>query len=286
MTGEIDLTGKVALVTGGGGGIGRACALRLAERGADVVIADIEESRCQETAQQIVGRGRRALPITCDLIDTENVRAMIKEADSTFGQLDILINNVGGVRYVPFLEQSERSWRRHIDINLVSALATTSEAVNIMLRQGQGGSIINIASVEASRAGPNVAVYAACKAAIVSFTQSMALELSEHQIRVNCVSPDHTLTPGSRGNRSGPVDREKWTVRTQEQEDKLNRMVPLQREGVDTEVADVVAFLSSDLASYVTGINLPVDGGTTAAGGWHRGSKGQWTQLEGWRSDR
>jgi NAD(P)-dependent dehydrogenase (short-subunit alcohol dehydrogenase family) len=286
MTGEIDLTGKVALVTGGGGGIGRACALRLAERGADVVIADIEESRCQETAQQIVGRGRRALPITCDLIDTENVRAMIKEADSTFGQLDILINNVGGVRYVPFLEQSERSWRRHIDINLVSALATTSEAVNIMLRQGQGGSIINIASVEASRAGPNVAVYAACKAAIVSFTQSMALELSEHQIRVNCVSPDHTLTPGSRGNRSGPVDHEKWTVRTQEQEDKLNRMVPLQREGVDTEVADVVAFLSSDLASYVTGINLPVDGGTTAAGGWHRGSKGQWTQLEGWRSDR
>ncbi|MGK0224612.1 MAG: NAD(P)-dependent dehydrogenase (short-subunit alcohol dehydrogenase family) [Limisphaerales bacterium] len=286
MTGEIDLTGKVALVTGGGGGIGRACALRLAERGADVVIADIEESRCQETAQQIVGRGRRALPITCDLIDTENVRAMIKEADSTFGQLDILINNVGGVRYVPFLEQSERSWRRHIDINLVSALATTSEAVNIMLRQGQGGSIINIASVEASRAGPNVAVYAACKAAIVSFTQSMALELSEHQIRVNCVSPDHTLTPGSRGNRSGPVDREKWTVRTQEQEDKLNRIVPLQREGVDTEVADVVAFLSSDLASYVTGINLPVDGGTTAAGGWHRGSKGQWTQLEGWRSDR
>jgi NAD(P)-dependent dehydrogenase (short-subunit alcohol dehydrogenase family) len=286
MTGEMDLTGKVALVTGGGGGIGRACALRLAERGADVVIADIEASRCQETAQQIVDRGRRALPVTTDLIDTENVRAMIREADNTFGQLDILVNNVGGVRYVPFLEQSERSWRRHIDINLVSALATTSEAANIMVREGQGGAIINIASIEASRAGPNVAIYAACKAAMVSFTQSMALELSEYKIRVNCVSPDHTLTPGSRGNRSGPVDREKWTVRTQEQEDKLSRMVPLQREGVDTEVADVVTFLSSDLASYVTGTNLPVDGGTTAAGGWHRGSKGQWTQLEGWRRDR
>lgn len=286
MSGELDLTGKVALVTGGGGGIGRACALRLADRGADVVIADIEPSRCQETAEQIVDRGCRALPITTDLIDTENIRAMIQETDNTFGQLDILVNNVGGVRYVPFLKQSERSWRRHIDINLVSALATTSAAANIMVREGQGGSIINIASIEASRAGPNVAIYAACKAAMVSFTQSMALELSEYQIRVNCVSPDHTLTPGSRGNRTGPVDPEKWTVRTEQQQHKLNRMVPLQREGTDIEIADVVAFLSSDMAAYVTGVNLPVDGGTTAAGGWHRGSKGQWTQLEGWRPDR
>jgi NAD(P)-dependent dehydrogenase (short-subunit alcohol dehydrogenase family) len=276
----------VAIVTGGGAGIGRACVLALAEQGADVVIADIEPSRCEETAERVVERGRQALPITTDVMEIEQIRAMVVETDKAFGRIDILVNNAGGVRYTPFLEQSERSWRRHIDINLVSVLAATSAAGQIMVRGGEGGSIINIASIEASRAAPMVAVYAACKAAMVSFTKSMALELSEHQIRVNCVSPDHTLTPGSRGNRTGPVDPDKWTVRTDEQQDKLNRLIPLQREGTDKECADVVAFLASDQAAYVTGINLPVDGGTDAAAGWHRGSKGQWTQLEGWRPDR
>jgi NAD(P)-dependent dehydrogenase (short-subunit alcohol dehydrogenase family) len=260
--------------------------LALAEQGADVVIADIEPSRCEETAERVVERGRQALPITTDVMEIEQIRAMVVETDKAFGRIDILVNNAGGVRYTPFLEQSERSWRRHIDINLVSVLAATSAAGQIMVRGGEGGSIINIASIEASRAAPMVAVYAACKAAMVSFTKSMALELSEHQIRVNCVSPDHTLTPGSRGNRTGPVDPDKWTVRTDEQQDKLNRLIPLQREGTDKECADVVAFLASDQAAYVTGINLPVDGGTDAAAGWHRGSKGQWTQLEGWRPDR
>jgi len=286
MTDATGLAGKVAIVTGGGAGIGRACALRLADHGADVVIADIEASRCKETVERISERGRRGLPVTTDVLDTDQINAMVAEADKVFGRVDILINNVGGVRYTPFLEQSERSWRRHIDINLVSFLAATSAAAKIMVRGGQGGSIINIASIEASRAAPNVAVYAACKAAMVSFTKSMALELSEHNIRVNCVSPDHTITPGSRGNRTGPVDPEKWSVRTDEEQDKLNRLIPLQREGTDTECAEVVAFLASDKAAYVTGINLPVDGGTDAAAGWHRGSKGQWTQLEGWRPDR
>jgi NAD(P)-dependent dehydrogenase (short-subunit alcohol dehydrogenase family) len=286
MTDSTGLVGKVAIVTGGGAGLGRACALRLADYGADIVIADIEPSRCEETAERIAERGRRGLPVTTNVLDTEQINAMVAEADKAFGRVDILVNNVGGVRYTPFLEQSERSWRRHIDINLVSVLAATSAAAKVMLRGGQGGSIINVASIEASRAAPNVAVYAACKAGMVSFTQSMALELSEHQIRVNCVSPDHSLTPGSRGNRTGPVDPEKWSVRTAEQQDKLERMIPLQREGTDTEFANVVAFLASDQAAYVTGINLPVDGGTDAAAGWHRGSKGQWTQLEGWRKDR
>ena len=286
MTDAAGLKGKVAVVTGGGAGLGRACVLALAEQGADVVIADIEPSRCEEAAERVVEFGRRALPVTTDVMETEQIHAMVAEADKAFGKVDILVNNVGGVRYTPFLEQSERSWRRHIDINLVSMLAATSAAAKIMVRGGEGGSIINIASIEAARAAPNVAVYAACKAGMVSFTKSMALELSEHQIRVNCVSPDHTLTPGSRGNRTGPVDPDKWTQRTEEQQDKLNRLIPLQREGTAKEFAAVVAFLASDQAVYVTGVNLPVDGGTDAAAGWHRGSKGQWTQLEGWRPDR
>ena len=278
--------GKVAVVTGGGAGLGRACALALAEQGADVVIADIEPSRCEEVAARVAELGRQALPVTTDMLETEQINAMVAVADKTFGRVDILVNNVGGVRYTPFLEQSERSWRRHIDINFVSMLAATSAAAKLMVRGGEGGSIVNIASIEAARAAPSVAVYAACKAGMVSFTKSMALELSEHHIRVNCVSPDHTVTPGSRGNRTGPVDPGKWTQRTAEQQDKLNRLIPLQREGTDKEFAAVVAFLASDQAAYVTGVNLPVDGGTDAAAGWHRGSKGQWTQLEGWRPDR
>ena len=253
------MTGKVAVVTGGGAGLGRACALALAEQGADVVIADIEPSRCEEVAARVNELGRQALPVTTDMLETDQINAMIAAADETFGRVDILVNNVGGVRYTPFLEQSERSWRRHIDINFVSMLATTSAAAKLMVRGGEGGSIIiNIASIEAARAAPNVAVYAACKAGMVSFTKSMALELSEHGIRVNCVSPDHTLTPGSRGNRTGPVDKDKWTARTDEQQDKLNRLIPLQREGTDQEFAAVVAFLASDQAAYVTGVNLPV----------------------------
>ena len=286
MTDSADLAGKVAIVTGGGAGLGRACALRLAEYGADIVIADIESSRCEETAQRVAERGRKGLPVTTNVLEAEQIKAMVAQADKLFGRVDILVNNVGGVRYTPFLEQSERSWRRHIDINLVSVLVATSAAAKVMVREGRGGSIINVASIEASRAAPNVAVYAACKAGMVSFTQSMALELSEHEIRVNCVSPDHTATPGSRSNRTGPVDSAKWSERTAEQQDKLERMIPLRREGTDTEFANVVAFLASDQASYVTGINLPVDGGTDAAAGWHRGSRGQWTQLEGWRKDR
>lgn len=280
------LEGQVAIVTGGGGGIGRACALRLAEWGADVVIADIVPERCEETAERVRERGRQALPFVTDVMDTGHIREAVQACDDRFGRVDILVNNAGGVAYKPFLESSERSWRRHIDINLVSMFCATAEAAPIMIRGGRGGSIVNVASIEALRAGPNVAVYAACKAGMISFTKSMALELSGHGIRVNCIAPDHTVTPGGRGNRTGPVDPATWRIPTADEDDRMRRVIPLLREGDDGECADAVAYLSSPLASYVTGVLLPVDGGTAAASGWVRGSKGQWTQLEGQRPDR
>jgi NAD(P)-dependent dehydrogenase (short-subunit alcohol dehydrogenase family) len=283
---DMMLTDKVAIITGGGGGIGRACALRLAEFGADIVIADIVPERCEETALRVRERGRGALPFPTDVMDTDQIRAMVAKADETFGRVDILVNNAGGVAYKPFLEQSERSWRKHIDINLVSMLAATSAAAPIMIRGGRGGSIVNVASIEGSRAAPNVAVYAACKAGMINFTKSLALELAQHQIRTNCIAPDHTVTPGGRGNRAGPVDPSTWRVPTPEEQDRMNRVIPLNREGVDVECADAVVFLSSDMASYITGVILPVDGGTFAASGWVRSSTGRWTQLEGQRPDR
>ena len=282
MTDRLRLDGQAAFITGGGGGIGRAVALSLAGAGADVAIFDIDAGRAEETAARAREMGRRALALPGDAMDSEALRVAIAATDAEYGRLDILINNAGGVSARPFLEQSERSWRRHIDINFVSILAATHAAAPIMIREGRGGAIVNVASIEATRAAPNFAVYAACKAGMASFTRSTALELSQHGIRVNCIAPDHTVTPGNMGNRTGPIDPSTWRQRSDEElTDTMNRLIPLLREGIDDECGDACLFLASDMARYITGVLLPVDGGTWASSGWVRGRNGKWTLNEG-----
>ena len=274
------LTDQVAVVTGGGGGIGRAIALAYASVGAEIAIGDIVPERCEETAARVREKGRRALAAPTDVMHTDQIRALIERASNEFGRIDILVNNAGGVSGRPFLEQSERSWRRHIDLNLVSMLAATSAAVPIMIRGGRGGSVVNVTSIEAARAAPNYAVYAACKAGMVSFTRTMALELAEHGIRVNAIAPDMTVTPGLRGNLTGPVDPSRWIEPSAEQKDASARRIPLGREGVDTECGNVAVFLASNMSAYVTGAVIPVDGGTWASSGWVRNRAGKWTLVE------
>lgn len=281
MTLSIDLSGKTAVVTGGGGGLGRAIGIRLAQAGAHVAIGDIVPERCEETAARVREAGRDALPYPMDVMDGDQVRALVAAADARFGRIDILVNNAGGVSRRMFADQSQRSWQRHIDINFTSMLAATHAVIPIMRRGGQGGAIVGVSSMEGARAAPGFAVYAACKAAMESFAKSMALELSADGIRVNCIAPDHSVTPGNRGNRAGPVDPASWLQPTPEAADAMNRAIPLGREGVDMECGDAVAFLCSDRASYITGITLPVDGGTMAASGWHRARQGHWTLAEG-----
>jgi NAD(P)-dependent dehydrogenase (short-subunit alcohol dehydrogenase family) len=157
-----------------------------------------------------------------------------------------------------------------VDINLMSMLAATWHGAHAIIRGGRGGSIVNVASIEAMRAAPMYAVYAACKAGMTSFTRTMALELGEHGIRVNAIAPDQTRTPGNSGLRTGPVDEARMDVRGPADQDGLERYVPLGREGVVEECGDVVAFLCSPLARYVTGTTLPVDGGAWASSGWVR----------------
>ncbi len=270
------LTDQVAVVTGGGGGIGRAIALSLASVGADVVIADIVPERCEEAAARVREMGRRALGVPTDVMDTNQIRALIDGADRHFGRIDILVNNAGGVNYKPFLQQSERSWRRLIDLNLVSMLAATSAAVPVMIRGGRGGTVVNIASIEGSRAAPGYAVYASCKAGMLNFTRSLALELAEHRIRVNAIAPDYTVTPGVRGNHSGPVDPATWLEPTPGHLRATALRIPLGRAGIDSECGSVAVFLSSAMSDYVTGIVIPVDGGTWASSGWLRNPAGKW----------
>lgn len=276
-TPDMLLTDRVAVITGGGGGIGRAIALACASVGADVVIGDIIPERCEEVAARVREAGRRSLAVPTDVTDTGQVRALIDSAASHFGRIDILVNNAGGVSPRPFIDQSERSWRRHIDLNLVSMLAATSAAAPAMIRGGRGGSIINVSSIEGSRAAPNFAVYGACKAAMLNFTRTMALELAEHGIRVNAIAPDYTVTPGLRGNHTGPVDPASWIKPSARQEDATARRIPLGRPGMDTECGNAAVFLASAMGSYVTGAVIPVDGGTWASSGWIRDQAGNWT---------
>lgn len=278
MTGvSIDLTDQVALITGGGAGIGQGCAVALASCGADVVVAEIDPERGADTVTKVEALGRRAVFVSTDVMDTDRVRAAVTAADDEFGRIDILVNNAGGVSGRRFLDQSERNWRRHIDINLVSMLAATHAAVPVMIRGGRGGSVVNVASIEALRAAPTYAVYAACKAGMASFTKTFALEVSEHDVRVNCVTPDLTQTPGLHGMHSGVLGAEGFPERTAEMKETIARYIPLRREGVAEELGQLVAFLSSPLASYITGAVIPYDGGTSAAAGWVRTPEG-----DGW----
>jgi NAD(P)-dependent dehydrogenase (short-subunit alcohol dehydrogenase family) len=276
---DILLTDQVAVVTGGGGGIGRAIALACASVGAHVVIGDIVPERCEETATRVREMGCQALAVPTDVTDSNQIRVLIEKADGHFGRIDILVNNAGGVSRKPFIEQSERSWRRLIDLNLVSMLTATSAAAPIMIRGKRGGSIINISSIEASRAAPYYAVYAACKAGMLNFTRTMALELAEHGIRVNAIAPDYTVTPGVRGNPTGAVDPANWIQPTAGQNDATARRIPLGRAGIDAECGSAAVFLASAMSSYITGAVLPVDGGTWASSGWVRDKGGKWVLI-------
>lgn len=270
---DLRLDGQAAFVTGGANGIGGGIARALAELGARVAIADIDAPAGEALALALRERGLDARFVQVDVNDTHALRTAIVDSAARFGRLDILINNAGGVRPQSFLEQSERSWRRHIDFNLVSALTATQEAAQAMIAAGHGGTIVNIASSEGLRAAPGYAVYAACKAAMISFTRSMALELSAHSIRVHALAPDMIETDGIRRwfdaeGESGKAARERY--------------IPLGRTGTTEELAGVVAFLCSRLSAYTTGLTIPVDGGAIASSGWTRSPRdGSWGLYHG-----
>lgn len=274
-TGTLDLTDQVAFVTGGGAGIGRAVAICLAAHGADVAVLDVVPDRAAEVVARVEEFGRQCLALPANAMDADQVTKAVEAAAKRFGRLDILVNNAGGVTRRSFTELVEKNWRRHIDLNLVSALAATSAAAPVMIAAGRGGAIINVTSIEGSRAAPGYAVYAACKAALNNLTRTLAVEFADHGIRVNAIAPDFTVTPGLSGNFTGPVAETKNM--SEAQDDIMRRRVPLGRGGIDEECGHLAVFLASKMASYITGTIIPIDGGTWGSSGWIRSSQtGDW----------
>jgi len=267
VTTEVDLSGKVAVVTGGGGGIGGAVSDALAAAGAHVVVMEINEARAHERVDDIIRAGGSAQAVVADVRDPQQVADMATIALEHSGHVDILINNVGHyLRPTAFLASDEDHWNALYDINVLHVLRCCRALVPGMVERGSG-SVVNVASVEGIRGYPPDPVYAADKAAVIHFTKCLALEVASSGVRVNAIAPDVTQSLQVDYETMVPEDlRDRWPI-----------WVPIGRVGIPADNADVVLFLASDLSRFVTGVVIPTDGGTMAAGGWFRTVKHRWT---------
>jgi NAD(P)-dependent dehydrogenase (short-subunit alcohol dehydrogenase family) len=242
----VSLEGKVAVVTGAAVGIGKAIAETFANFGADVAVCDRDRANLDLTAAAIVGAGRQAIIGELDVRDREAVDRHVAEVVERFGRIDILVNNAGGTFFSAFTDISARGQDSLVRENFHSV---TNFVRACTPRMGEGASIINVTSIEAHRAAPGFAVYAAMKTAVTSLTRTLALELGARFIRVNTIAPDMITTPGV--GEMGPANG-------------------LPRPGTADDCAGAAVFLASDLSAYVTGSTIHVDGGNLAAGGWRR----------------
>ena len=268
---EIDLSGRVAFVTGGSRGLGRADALTLARAGADVVVADLlvesqlsEETdrygalatvarqqglvHTEETVRDIEAMGRRALAVRCDVTDRGEVDAAVARAVDELGSVDILINNAGTLDHVAqFHEQSPELWERDLRVNLTGAF-NCAQAVWPHMKERGWGRIVNMASVAGTLGGFGQASYSTTKAGVLGLTKTLAMEGGRHGITCNAIVP-------------GVIGTEAFEMANAAMNERIVRRTALRRPGEPQEIANVIAFLCSDLAAYVTGVELNVSGG-------------------------
>jgi NAD(P)-dependent dehydrogenase (short-subunit alcohol dehydrogenase family) len=242
----------VAVVTGGGSGIGRGIARAFAAFGASVAIWERNAETCEVAAEEVGGLG-----LETDVREAAQVDAALARTTKELGPVRVLVNNAGGVFSSPLLETSENGWDALYRANLKHVMLCTQRAARAMAETGTGGSVINVTSIEGVRAAPGYAAYAAAKAGVINYTKTAALELAPYGIRVNALAPDITLTEGMA------------SVAPPGAEERFGHTIPMGRPGHVDEMAGAAVFLASSMSSYVTGQTIHVDGGTHAASGWY-----------------
>jgi len=276
------LAGRVAIVTGGGGGIGAAISEVFAAHGAAVMVIDNVAERAEQTVDAInqagestggstgESTGGSATALVADVRDADIGHRVTQATLAAHGRIDVLVNNVGHFVFPgrPFVETTEEQWHELYASNLEHVLRMTRAVLPTMIAQGDGASIINLTTVEAFRGIPQHPVYAAFKAGVTQFGRSLALDVGRYGIRVNDIAPDVT--------QSVQLPYDRWL--TPEDEARIPTWVPLGRLGRPQDAAGAALFLASDLGAFVTGTTIHCDGGTHAAGGWYRST----TDDRGW----
>jgi 2-deoxy-D-gluconate 3-dehydrogenase len=256
----LDLTGKTAIVTGGALGIGQGISYRLAEAGANVVIANRTASEGENTAQQLVTKGWKAKAIATDVSVEDQVKKLVDETVQTFGSVDILVNNAGIYPSIPVHQMTLADFEKVIKINLEGVFLCTKYVSEQMIKQGKGGKIINVTSVDALHPSSiGLAHYDASKHGVWGFTKNVALELAPHKIWVNAVAPGGIITEGvkrlqSQHPATAAIDPAKMM-------EMFLAKIPLHRFGEPDDIGKAALFLASDMSSYMTGAQIVVDGG-------------------------
>lgn len=254
MSDFFDLRGKVALVVGGGFGMGEASAHHLARAGCDVGIVDISEERAARVADDLRAYGVRAMPIAADVLDAASAPAAMAKLEAELGTIDILATIVGQAEVVPALEMTAETWDRDHARNLRYFFFWAQAAAKAMVAAGKGGAITAVGSVAGMNSGPGHVAYAAAKGGLINLVRSLSVEFAPHNIRINVVAPGVIKTPRIASGKDFPA----WDALIR------NSLIPQQRMGEVKEVADAILFLSSGMATYITGATLAVDGGFTA----------------------
>ncbi|UVI33835.1 SDR family NAD(P)-dependent oxidoreductase [Paenibacillus spongiae] len=243
------LTDKVAIITGAAGGMGKADAILFAKEGAKVVITDLQEEKLQETVQEIVRSGGEAVGFTHNVTSEEDWIRIVDETIARFGKIDILVNNAGVSNATPMLDMTVEQWDKTMAINVTGTFLGQKHVIPHMIKNG-GGSIVNISSIAGLTGGSGAGAYTASKGAVRLLTKATAIDFAKHNIRVNSVHPGYIKTPMSI-ELMADEKMKQWFL----------SQSPLPRLGEAEDIANGVLFLASDESSYITGIELPIDGG-------------------------